>query len=147
MAQTIKEAISGLTGIVIREGDRFKLGEKVKGIPLLHPRFCDYINSRYACLPEDARNHLISILTDLGIVAKALVKDVDSDHIGVRYHDADEDVGLLCEDSNDYAGYRLVLWRDLDAVYSNPPTTGCNYQKLRTEGIRPPVIRYLKQKN
>ncbi len=162
MAQTIKEVINGLAGIVIREGDRFKLGEEVKGIPPTHPKQLDYLNSMLTGIPKDyvdeedwgeepiCKDRLISIINEWGLVVKALVKVTDlsitaSDPTNAIYKDAEEDAGLDCEDSKDYAGYRLVLWRDLDAVYGNPGKPGSvDYQKLREQGIRPPVIRYLK---
>lgn len=70
-------------------------------------------------------------------MVKALVKDADSDHTCVRYPDANEDVGLLGIDSGDYDGYRLVLWGD---TYL-PDERGF---LVRSTGIKPPVIRYLK---
>ncbi len=133
MAQTIKEVISGLTGIVIREGDRFKLREEVEGIPPIHPRIDDYLRSTSTYLSEQDAERLISIFNEAGLVIKALVKDADSDHTCVRYLDANEDVSLFCEDSSAYAGYRLVLWGDL-------ATQGIGYRK----DVKPPVIRYLK---
>ncbi len=138
MAQTIKEVIGGLTGIVIREGERFKLREEVKGIPPLHPRFCDYLKSKfYTVIPAAELERLTSIFNEGWLVVKALVKDADSDHTCVRYPDANEDVGFLDQDSSAYAGYRLVLWGDL-------ALPGKDGYLVRGTGIKPTVIRYLK---
>ena len=142
MVKTIKEVIEGLTGIVIREGDRFNLEEEVKGIPSLHPRFQDYLRSKCSTLPQEDVKRLISIINEGYLVVKALIKDADSDHTCVRYPDADEDVGFLDEDSRAYAGYRLVLWGDMFAAQHLGGIP--DFRLIREKNIRPPVIRYLK---
>lgn len=139
MAPTIKETISGLTGIVIRAGDRFKLGDSVVGIPPLHPcaKARDFIP--YTALPEIAIKRLEDYLNDGGLVVKALVRKVGTGG-GECFDDANVDVGFYDEDESSFVGYRLVAWGDFFTVYGH----GEDYQQARAAGIKPPVIRYLK---
>ena len=139
MVQTIKETISGLIGIVIREGDRFKLGDQVVGIPQLHPRAPARDFIPYTALPEIAIKRLEDSLNDGGLVVKALVRKVGTGG-GEFYDDADLDVGLYDEDEPSFVGYRLVAWGDLFAVHGY----GERYQQARAAGLKPAVIRYLK---